>query len=162
MFAAFFVLSIIAGLVIFGIMLGKRKQTRQVNQDQAEAAKPADPFEDMTYEDTGAALKGAGAPGLFKDFESEAEMWQKARDTFERADALIAESAQMRADGNADWRDKSAEAKELCEEALQRADVWRDVLVKEVGESSTEVKRLDKTLQKWRRTSMILHKTVSR
>lgn len=155
-------LAIISVLVVFGIMLGKRKQVRQADQAEAETQRPVDPFEGMTYEDTGAALKGAGAPGVFKEFESDAELWLKARDTFERADDLLAESAQLRADGNADWRDKSAEAKELCEEALQRGDVWRQVLVKEVGESSTEVKKLDKTLQKWRRTSMILHKTVSR
>ena len=162
MFAAFFVLAIIFGLVIFGIMLGKRKGARQEAKAQAEASEPVNPFEGMPYKDEDKALKNKDPFAGISEFESDAELWLKARDTFDRADALLAESAQLRADGDVSWRDKSAEAKELCEEALQRADVWREALVKETGEGSTEVKRLDKTLQKWRRTSMILHKTVSR
>lgn len=166
MFAAFFVLSIIAGIVVFGIMLGKRQQGvgsgDRAAESAAEASGPVDPFEGMSYSDEN---RGRNAPGPFadvKEFESDAELWLRAREAFEQADRLLAESSKLRAEGDATWRDLSAEAKTFCEEAVQRGDVWRAALVAEVGADSTEVKRLDKTLQKWRRTSMILHKTVTR
>jgi hypothetical protein len=162
MFAAFFVLAIIFGLVIFGIMLGKRQGVRSDQKNQAESAEPVNPFEGMTYKDEGKALKGVNPFAGVSDFDSDAELWVRARDTFAKVEELIDRSSVLRAEGDVDWRNLSVEAKELCEEALQRGDVWREFLVTEAGEGSTEVKRLDKTLQKWRRTSMILHKTVTR
>jgi len=167
MFAAFFVLGIIACIVVFGIMLGKRQQGvgssgAESESAAAKASGPVDPFEGMTYSDEN---RGRNAPGPFagvKDFESDAELWVRARDAYAQAEALIDESSKLHAEGDVSWRDLSAEAKSLCAEALQRAAVWRDALVADVGEGSAEVTRLDKTLQKWRRTSMMLHKTVSR
>ena len=166
MFAAFFVLGIIACIVVFGIMLGKRQQGVGSSNGGAESAAepsgPADPFEGMTYSDDNRGRKAPDAFAGVKEFESDAELWVRAREAYAQAEALIDESAKLHAEGDASWRDLSTEAKTFCEEALQRAEVWRAALVDDVGEGATEVKRLDKTLQKWRRTSMMLHKTVSR
>lgn len=161
-FAAFFVLSILACLVVFGIMLGKRDRPSQGEGEQEKLEQPEDPFAGMTYSDDKNSKKGGGRMGIFVGFESDAELWLRARDVFNRADELLVQSAELRSQGDASWRAVSIEAKGLCEEAVQRGAVWRKVLVDEVGESSSQVKLLDKTLQKWRRTSAILRKTVSR
>ena len=66
----------------------------------------------------------------------------------------------MRADGDFAWREKSAEAQELIEEAYELGVAWREQVILEKGASSTEAKSLDKKLQDWNRTRMQLHKTV--
>ena len=160
MFAAFLLLAILAVVTVFSIMLGKRQQAGQ-NQT-VEAPLPVDPFAGMTYDDDDLKQKVMTGGSSLADFESEAELWLRARDTYAEAQKLIDESSVKRAAADASWRDLSARAKELVEEAVQRAEVWRGVLVKDSGEDSNEVARMDKTLQKWRRTQTILHKTVSR
>ena len=158
LFAMFFMLVILSGLTVFGIMMGKRQQVRET--PVAEEPAPPDPFAGMTYSEDDVGKKAVSSFGSVADFESEAELWLRARDTYAEAQALIDQSSIQRAAGDATWRVLSVEAKGLVEEAVQRGEVWRGVLVKEGGESSNDVARLDKTLQKWRRTQMILHKTV--
>lgn len=154
----FFLLVILSGLTVFGIMMGKRQAAQQA--PVAEESAPVDPFAGMTYSEDDVGKQAVSSSGSLADFESEAELWLRARDTYAEAQALIDQSSLQRAAGDPTWRILSVEAKELVEEAVQRGEVWRAVLVEEGGEGSNDVARLDKTLQKWRRTQMILHKTV--
>lgn len=162
MVAAFMMIGIISALVLYGIMLGKRNQGPGKATEESVVEKPADPFAGMKYTEEGLATRVYSGSGVASDFESDAEMWQRAREVYEAAQVLIGAATQLRSDDDAAWRDQWADAKGKMEEAMERGDVWRGVLAGQVGETSAEVKRLDRTLQKWRRTLIMLHKTSSR
>ncbi len=161
MFAALFLLVIISGVVVFSIMAGKRQQKHEQANQSVEEEAPVDPFAHMNYTEEGLAKKVYEGTHS-ADFESEAELWLRARDVYAEVEALIEESTIKRNEGDIEWRNLTARAEELADEAVNRGEVWRSVLVKEVGEDSSDVARLDKTLQKWRRTWNMLRKTSSR
>lgn len=153
------VMVIASSVVVYGIMAGKKQQSQKGVQDAQQAPEPVDPFADMTYAYGSQKGKPRTSPSR-TGYESTADEWSQARDLQAQAKALIDESSQMRADGDFGWREKSAAAQDLIEEAYELGVAWREKVTAEKGAESPDVKSLDRTLQDWNRTRMQLHKTV--
>ena len=154
------VMVITSSVVVYGIMKGKSQQKGKSDTTQAETdPQPVDPFADITYA-YGSQKGKPRATSSGSGYDSSSSDWSKARDLQAQAQKLIDESSQLRADGDFAWREKSAEAQELIEEAYELGVAWREQVILEKGASSTEAKSLDKKLQDWNRTRMQLHKTV--
>jgi len=160
--ALFMVLGITTAVVVYGIMSAKRnapaKDEPTVVDDGADEA--ADPFAGMTYSyGAGAKRRSADAGPFGVGYASTAAEWQRAEELHDQAQALIDEITQLRAAGDFAWREKNDQAKQLMNDAYDLASGWRDQVVADKGADSAEVRSLERTLQKWNQTRMMLRKT---
>lgn len=155
------VLVITAGVVVYGIMRSKQMESNKpASVTENQAPEKVDPFAGMTYAygDKQARPKTSGT-NSDDPYASSAAAWSKARDLQQQAKALIDEITLLRADGDFAWREKNEQASELMEEAYELGVAWRERVIADKGAESREAKSLDRTLQDWNRTRIMLHKT---
>lgn len=156
------VLVIVSAMVVYGIMSAKRNE-KQPETSAPVAQEEADPFAGMTYAygDQKAKPRTTGrmSSDTIDNYESASAEWTRARELQRRAAELIDEATVLRADGDFAYKAKNSTAMDLMDEAYEIGAAWREVLIAEQGEDSAEVASLNRTLQNWNRTRLMLHKT---
>jgi len=160
--ALFMVLAITSGVVIYGIMSAKRNAPREDVPTVAGDGAPekVDPFAGMTYSyGADAKRRSSGAGPFGAGYASTAAEWQRAEELHDQAQVLIDEITTLRAEGDFAWREKNDQAKKLMSDAYDLASAWRDQVVVDKGADSAEVRSLERTLQSWNQTRMMLRKT---
>ena len=151
------VVLILGVIVVLGIMASKGSQ---VKMEVDVVAEKRDPFEGLERDD-GMIRKAPKAQTFSgKSFDSEAAEWEAVLTLQYEAAELHSKSGTLREAGDSNWRKVAREAKVLYEEVLEKGRAYRAIYAGEFGETASEVKRLDQTLEIWNRTLMGLHKTV--
>lgn len=156
--AAFGVLGVLAAIIVLGIMASnkvKKDEEKPVVVEVPDrwAGLPPDAPKAKTKPVAGSGFSGAS-------FESQETAWLDAQEVQSRAAELHSKSSELRLEGDAEWHDVAAQAKELYEEAMEKARAYRIVYAGEFGEDSTLTKRLDKKIEIWNRALVGLHKTT--
>lgn len=169
MLAALFILVAVTLMVVVGIMFGKRAAPTGTGTPEAESTK-VNPFESMTYSDDNTPKKAKDETDPEEvarildsiEFESKLNSWEAAQDLRGQAKAKMAEFQALREEGDAAWHDAAREAKDLYEEAVQKATVYFNELKDAVGADAYPTQRVEKLLVTWRRDLIGLQKTVGR
>lgn len=167
MLAALFILVAVTLMVVVGIMFAKRAEPEVTPETEST---PVNPFESMTYSDDHSPKQAKDDTDPEEvarilesvEFQSKLNSWEEAQDLRGQAKVLMAEFQALREKGDADWHDKAREAKELYEEAVQKATVYFNELKDAVGADAYPTQRVEKLLVTWRRDLIGLHKTVGR
>ncbi|MFT4710176.1 MAG: hypothetical protein ACI9D0_000766 [Bacteroidia bacterium] len=156
--AAFGVLGILSAIIVLGIMASNKSK---LDNKEPVVVVVDDPFAglapDIPVTDK-KPIAGGGFSGM--DFESQADAWTEAQDIQARAAVLHSRSSDLRLAGDAEWHDVAKEAKDLYEEAVEKARAYRVIYAGEYGEDSTLTKRLDKSIDIWNLALIGLHKTT--
>ena len=159
--AALGIVFALAAMVIVGIMATKQARTEK---PQEEVAVYEDPWEglppDVPAPRKAPTSTGSSSSSFSPDFSSQSSAWAEAESIQQEASKLHIQSSDLRLAGDAEWRTVAKEAKELYEEAVEKARAYRVVFVSEFGESAPETTRLDKKIDKWNKALFGLHKTV--
>ncbi|MDG1498842.1 MAG: hypothetical protein P8N31_01780 [Planctomycetota bacterium] len=156
--AAFGVLGVLVAIIILGIMASNKAKQDVVKPPVVEVE---DRWAGLPPDVPTARKKPVGGSGFSgASFESQEAAWLEAQEVQSRAAELHSKSSDLRLEGDAEWHNVAAEAKELYEEAVEKARAYRTVYAGEFGEDSTLTKRLDKKIEIWNRALVGLRKTA--
>ncbi len=148
--------------VLFGLVYLVVALNRRVDRAPAEAAvetEDVDPFADWPDEERTAR---SAEPDTSKVEGLDPDLWDKAVEVAEEAEALIESAVEaLRAGDRATAREQGKAAQSLLDKALEASLVWEEALVEAYGEDASSVRRVRKKRDHWRRTVMALKKNAN-